>query len=244
MATAPRPHRCAAALAIPLLIALACAACRSDGGSEVEDAGEGGAPGGDAAADATLEASESGGDGAETDADAGPVCNPAMQPATAECKTCMDSMVGDACAAPTQACDALQECAAIRTCAAACGTFQCIYDCIEQNPAGKQLYISWRGCVDTACHDPCHCPGCRLFNSSPCQECVQQNCQQACTGCDQNASCMAAMYCRYFDCVDPNAPSCWQDCTEQYTGSKDPFFALVGPEGCLSVKCGVECSKQ
>ena len=55
---------------------------------------------------------------------------------------------------------------------------------------------------------------------------------------------MAAMYCRYFECEDPNTALCWQECTQQYAGSETPFYALIGAQGCLTASCSLECSKQ
>jgi len=229
---------------MPVILGLA--SCRSEDSSTAEETDAAAVESGDEnkVNDGQVTPGEGGDGESGTPGEGGPTCSPATQPATAECAACVQSLSQSSCQTETKACDASADCVAIRTCAVACASFQCLYECIDKNKAGESTFIAWRGCVDTGCHDACHCTECRLFLSSPCHECAILRCNPQCLGCDKSSACMAAMYCRYFHCTEPDSPACWDECTKAYPGSETAFLGLLGTEGCIPTQCGVECSKQ
>ncbi|MBI5535847.1 MAG: hypothetical protein HY898_24220 [Deltaproteobacteria bacterium] len=228
-----------------LPVSVGLASCEAKDSAPEAQAGAGGEDGGQEASDDVGTSTQEGGD-SETGAsgEGGPTCDPATQPGTAECATCVDALSKASCQKESDACVASPDCLAIRSCAMACASFQCLYECIDKNKAAESLFIAWRGCVDTGCHDACHCTECRLFPSTPCHECMNLKCTPQCLGCDKSAACMGAMYCRYFHCAEPESQACIDECTQAYPGSEAPFLALLGPGGCISTQCPTECSKQ
>jgi len=167
---------------------------------------------------------------------------------------CLDC-VYQQCAGQYSSCVSDQDCYATYGCAIACpsGDDNCLNNCIDQRPAGKNKYLAlatcdtYAGCSSSACTSYCQgsgdvaCTPGQVYDpgsTQTCQQCTDNSCSS------QKANCYAGTDCDLYStctlpCADDTDPSaCIEICNQAHpTGAQ----ASTDLSTCTTSNCASPC---